>query len=123
MCSSHLLEAFHNLFTWACINDYQPVQPRDKSLKANKKLLPKIQGKSSRFFFALLSLGKIYTDVELFAAGASSLWQPPSSSLLVYTHNYVHPLHIPLTLHILLTKLNLFQHMERICTTDLQAFN
>lgn len=94
-----------------------------QSLKAVKKLHPEIPCKSSRFIFILLSLEKIYTDVDLIAAGAPSLWQLPSSSLLVYTNVCVHPLHIPPALHPLLTKCLLFWGTDRICTADLQIRN
>lgn len=47
-----------------------------QSLKANKKLHPEIPCKSSRFISILLSLEKIHTDMELFAAGASSFHFP-----------------------------------------------
>lgn len=94
-----------------------------QSLKALKKLHPEIPRKSSRFIFILLSLEKIYTDVELIAAGAPSLWQLPSSSLLVYTNVCVHPLHFPPALHPVLTKCLLFWGTDGICTADLQILS
>lgn len=72
------------------------VRPRDESIKAIK-LQPELWGKTSRFCFALLSLGKIFPDVELFAARASSLQQSASSSVLAYTQLCTPPTRAPHT--------------------------